>query len=63
MAKAGVLGRSAAAPASTLSGGNQQKLVIAREFDRKPDLIIAHNPYRGLDVAATEAVRRSLLKA
>ena len=50
-------------PASSLSGGNQQKLVIAREFDRKPDLIVAHNPYRGLDVSATEAVRRSLLKA
>ena len=61
--QAGVIARSAAAPASTLSGGNQQKLVIAREFDRQPDLIIAHNPYRGLDVAATEAVRRSLLQA
>ena len=61
--RAGVVARHMGAQASTLSGGNQQKLVIAREFDRKPDLIIAHNPYRGLDVAATEAVRRSLLQA
>jgi ABC-type uncharacterized transport system ATPase subunit len=51
------------APASSLSGGNQQKIVIAREFDRSPDLIVAHNPYRGLDVGAADAVRRSLLQA
>jgi simple sugar transport system ATP-binding protein len=61
--QAGVALRSIAAPASSLSGGNQQKIVIAREFDRKPDLIVAHNPYRGLDVGAAEAVRRSLLQA
>lgn len=61
--QAGVVLHSLMGPASSLSGGNQQKLVIAREFDRKPDLIVAHNPYRGLDVSATEAVRRSLLKA
>jgi general nucleoside transport system ATP-binding protein len=61
--RAGIAIYSTAAPASSLSGGNQQKLVIAREFDRRPDLIVAHNPYRGLDVAAAEAVRRSLLDA
>lgn len=61
--RADVALRSIAAPASSLSGGNQQKLVIARELDRGPDLIVAHNPYRGLDVGATEAVRRSLLAA
>jgi ABC-type uncharacterized transport system ATPase subunit len=61
--RAGIIAGSVSAPASSLSGGNQQKLVIAREFDRDPDLIVAHNPYRGLDVAATETVRRSLLKA
>jgi ABC-type uncharacterized transport system ATPase subunit len=60
---AGVVLGSATAPASSLSGGNQQKLVIAREFDRRPDLIVAHNPFRGLDVGATEAVRRLLLTA
>jgi general nucleoside transport system ATP-binding protein len=51
------------APASSLSGGNQQKIVIAREFDRSPDLIVAHNPYRGLDVGAADAVRQSLIQA
>jgi len=61
--RAGIVSRSVALPASSLSGGNQQKLVIAREFDLKPDLIVAHNPYRGLDVSAAEAVRRALLKA
>jgi ABC-type uncharacterized transport system ATPase subunit len=61
--QAGVMLQSVTAPASSLSGGNQQKLVIAREFDVQPDLIVAHNPYRGLDVAAADAVRRSLLQA
>lgn len=49
--------------ARALSGGNQQKLVIARELDTRPDLIVAHNPYRGLDVGAADAVRRRLLSA
>jgi ABC-type uncharacterized transport system ATPase subunit len=61
--RAGIAFRNVAASASSLSGGNQQKLVIAREFDLGPDLIVAHNPYRGLDVGAAEAVRRSLLMA
>jgi general nucleoside transport system ATP-binding protein len=61
--RTGVALQSIGAPAKTLSGGNQQKLVIAREFDRQPDLVVAHNPYRGLDVAAAAAVRRLLLQA
>ena len=61
--QAGVVPRAITAAASGLSGGNQQKLVIAREFDRKPDLIVVHNPYRGLDVSAAEYVRRALLNA
>lgn len=61
--QAGVMLQSVTASASSLSGGNQQKLVIARELDLQPDLIVAHNPYRGLDVGAAESVRRSLLKA
>jgi simple sugar transport system ATP-binding protein len=61
--QAGVVLQNVTALASSLSGGNQQKLVIAREFDVQPDLIVAHNPYRGLDVGAGEAVRRSILKA
>ena len=46
-----------------LSGGNAQKLVIAREFSSKPSIIIAHSPCRGLDLRATAAVRTQLHKA
>ncbi len=60
---AGVSTSSTALDSGSLSGGNQQKLVIARELDTQPDLIVAHNPYRGLDVGATEIVRKSLLDA
>ena len=45
-----------------LSGGNQQRVVVAREFTHKPDIIIAAQPTRGLDVASTEYVRSLLLK-
>jgi simple sugar transport system ATP-binding protein len=47
--------------ASTLSGGNQQKLVVARELSSSPKLILAAQPTRGLDVGATEYIRRVLL--
>jgi ABC-type uncharacterized transport system ATPase subunit len=47
--------------AVNLSGGNQQRLVVAREFSREPKLVIAAQPTRGLDVGATEYVRRKLL--
>lgn len=50
-------------PASALSGGNQQKLIVAREFEREPPLIVAHNPYRGLDVGASTEVRKRLIRA
>jgi simple sugar transport system ATP-binding protein len=50
------------AHAGKLSGGNQQKVIVAREFDRNPCLIIAAQPTRGLDVGATEYVRRKLLE-
>jgi simple sugar transport system ATP-binding protein len=48
--------------ARTLSGGNLQKLILARELSGKPKLIIAAYPTRGLDVGATEYVRSLLLK-
>lgn len=48
---------------SALSGGNQQRLVVAREFEREPRLIVAHNPYRGLDIGAAGDVRHRLLAA
>nr|WP_292765665.1 ABC transporter ATP-binding protein [Mesorhizobium sp.] len=49
--------------AGLLSGGNAQKLVIAREFSGKPSLIIAHSPSRGLDVRASAAVHEHLRAA
>lgn len=44
-----------------LSGGTQQRVVVAREFSRSPKLIIAAQPTRGLDIAATEYVRGKLV--
>jgi simple sugar transport system ATP-binding protein len=46
-----------------LSGGNQQKLVLARELSDRPTLIVAENPTRGLDVRATGEIRRRLRAA
>jgi ABC-type uncharacterized transport system ATPase subunit len=45
-----------------LSGGNQQRVVVAREFSRDPKVVIAAQPTRGLDVGATEYVRRKLVE-
>lgn len=47
--------------ARTLSGGNQQKLIVAREFQRNPQVLIAAQPTRGLDVAAIEFVHQELI--
>jgi ABC-type uncharacterized transport system ATPase subunit len=57
-----VMAASVFAPASTLSGGNQQKLIIAREFSRPIRLLIASQPTRGLDVGATEYTHQRILE-
>ncbi|HET7425128.1 MAG TPA: ABC transporter ATP-binding protein [Gemmatimonadales bacterium] len=51
------------APASSLSGGNQQKVVIARELSRRPRVVVAENPTRGLDLRATAGVHARLREA
>ena len=50
-------------PIATLSGGNLQKVVLGRELAGGPDLIIANQPTRGLDVGSIEFVHRTLLEA
>lgn len=53
---------SVSEPMRLLSGGNQQKLVLAREFLGKPKLVIAFQPTRGLDIGATEFIHTQLLR-
>ena len=49
--------------AKSLSGGNLQKLILARVLSRRPRLVIAHLPTQGLDIGATEFVRNKLMEA
>ncbi len=44
-----------------MSGGNQQKVIIARELDRNPEVVVAVQPTRGLDVGATEYIHKQLI--
>jgi simple sugar transport system ATP-binding protein len=48
--------------ASNLSGGNLQKLILARELSRNPDLLVAEQPTQGLDIASTEEVWSALIR-
>lgn len=54
--------QSPATPVSMLSGGNIQKVVVAREFSANPRVIIANQPTRGIDVGATEFIHRKLIE-
>ena len=47
----------------SLSGGNQQKVVVSRELSKDTKLVIAAHPTRGLDIKATAFVQRSLLES
>lgn len=51
----------AALPARALSGGNQQKLIIGREFELKPKLLLVSQPTRGVDIGAIEFIHRKLI--
>ena len=54
-------GQGGRTPARSMSGGNQQKGIVAREIDRDPDLLIAVQPTRGLDVGAIEYIHRQIV--
>jgi ABC-type uncharacterized transport system ATPase subunit len=58
-----VRGGTAGTPMATLSGGNQQRLVLGRELDGDPELLVVENPTRGLDLRATVAVHSRLRTA
>ncbi len=49
-------------PLKSLSGGNIQKLILARELSRRPSVVVAAQPTRGLDIAATEYIHRLLVR-
>ena len=54
-------GQGAITIARSMSGGNQQKAITAREFDRNPDLLVAVQPTRGMDVGAIEGIHKQLV--
>jgi simple sugar transport system ATP-binding protein len=58
--RSGIRTADVRAPVSTLSGGNQQRLVLARELDGTPPLLVAVNPARGLDVAGSATIQQRM---
>jgi simple sugar transport system ATP-binding protein len=57
----GILAKSPDVTITSLSGGNIQKVVLARELSSQPEIIVADQPTRGVDVGATEFIRKTLL--
>ena len=55
-------GQGCETPTRSMSGGNQQKVIVSREIDRDPHLLVAVQPTRGLDVGAIEYIHAQLLK-
>jgi simple sugar transport system ATP-binding protein len=53
---------NADAEAESLSGGNQQKFIVGREFERDPELVVAMHPTRGVDIGSTEFLHDRLLE-
>ena len=53
--------RDGGLPAANFSGGNQQKIVLAREIERNPDLLLVGQPTRGVDIGAIEFIHRRLV--
>ena len=54
-------GQGSLTPARAMSGGNQQKAIVAREIDKDPELLVAVQPTRGLDVGAIEYIHHQIL--
>ena len=54
-------GQGSVTPARSMSGGNQQKAIIAREIDKQPEVLVAVQPTRGLDVGAIEYIHKQLV--
>lgn len=54
-------GQGSVTPVRSMSGGNQQKAIIAREIDKQPELLVAVQPTRGLDVGAIEYIHKQLV--
>ena len=54
---------SATAPISSLSGGNQQKLIVARELEKGPRLLLAMHPTRGVDIGAIDFIHKQIIAA
>lgn len=63
MKRFNVKAASVEATISSLSGGNQQKVVVARELDKKPKLLLAVHPTRGVDIGAIEFIHKQIVSA